>query len=135
MGRGFVDAQPTCLNVAGDTAIVGFAGRLTGFLAPEGFFITGFIRVVDRGGPDSSPDTFEFSRDQLSLTPVPGPLDCSTFSGGDGVRVNERGDIVVHDPPAVPTTKDQCRNGGWRNFPAFKNQGQCIAFVNGGPNP
>jgi hypothetical protein len=32
-----------------------------------------------------------------------------------------------------PTTKDQCKNGGWRDFPKFKNQGQCIAFVNHGP--
>ena len=29
-----------------------------------------------------------------------------------------------------PTSKAQCKNGGWRNFPQFKNQGQCIAFVN-----
>ena len=34
---------------------------------------------------------------------------------------------------SVPTSKDQCKNGGWRNFPQFKNQGQCIAFVNHGP--
>ena len=30
---------------------------------------------------------------------------------------------------AAPTSKEQCRNGGWRTFPAFKNQGQCVAFV------
>jgi hypothetical protein len=24
----------------------------------------------------------------------------------------------------------QCKSGGWRNFRRFKNQGQCIAFVN-----
>jgi YVTN family beta-propeller protein len=31
-----------------------------------------------------------------------------------------------------PTNKDQCKNGGWENFtnPTFKNQGQCIKFVN-----
>ena len=29
----------------------------------------------------------------------------------------------------LPTTKDQCKNGGWRNFPGFKNQGQCVSFV------
>jgi hypothetical protein len=28
----------------------------------------------------------------------------------------------------------QCKGGGWRNFPQFKNQGQCIAFVNHGPD-
>ena len=31
-----------------------------------------------------------------------------------------------------PTTKAQCKKGGWRGFtnPSFKNQGQCIKFVN-----
>jgi probable HAF family extracellular repeat protein len=29
------------------------------------------------------------------------------------------------------TRKEQCKNGGWRNF-GFKNQGQCIQFVNTG---
>ncbi len=37
---------------------------------------------------------------------------------------------VVVSPALVPTTKRQCKSGGWRNFPRFKNQGQCIAFVN-----
>jgi hypothetical protein len=31
--------------------------------------------------------------------------------------------------PVGPTTKDQCRNGGWTNFPAFHNQGECITYV------
>lgn len=36
--------------------------------------------------------------------------------------------IVV--PPA-PTDKDQCKAGGWMNFtsPTFKNQGQCVSYV------
>jgi hypothetical protein len=36
------------------------------------------------------------------------------------------------DPPA---NKDQCKNNGWRNFiypHTFKNQGDCIQFVNTG---
>ncbi len=30
-----------------------------------------------------------------------------------------------------PTTKDQCKNGGWKTFnnPTFRNQGQCVEFV------
>jgi hypothetical protein len=30
-----------------------------------------------------------------------------------------------------PTSKDQCKKGGWRQFdnPPFKNQGQCVAYV------
>ena len=34
--------------------------------------------------------------------------------------------------PTVSTSKDECKNGGWRDFPDFQNQGQCIAFVNHG---
>ena len=41
--------------------------------------------------------------------------------------------IAVTPLPRMPTSKEQCKNGGWRNFPQFKNQGQCIAFVNHGP--
>ena len=29
----------------------------------------------------------------------------------------------------VPTTKSQCKKGGWRNYPQFKNQGRCVRFV------
>jgi hypothetical protein len=36
--------------------------------------------------------------------------------------------------PAIgpPTSKEQCKKGGWRQFnnPSFKNQGQCVAYVN-----
>ncbi|HSE56935.1 MAG TPA: hypothetical protein VLB02_02525 [Candidatus Paceibacterota bacterium] len=35
-------------------------------------------------------------------------------------------------PPVVtPTTKEQCKNGGWKTFtsPSFKNQGQCVSSV------
>jgi len=30
-----------------------------------------------------------------------------------------------------PRSKDECKDGGWRNFPqGFKNQGQCVSAVN-----
>ena len=32
-------------------------------------------------------------------------------------------------PRPVPVSITQCKNGGWRNFPGFKNQGQCVSFV------
>ncbi|HVM15714.1 MAG TPA: carboxypeptidase regulatory-like domain-containing protein [Egibacteraceae bacterium] len=34
-------------------------------------------------------------------------------------------------PPANPTTRDDCKNGGWQDY-GFRNQGQCIQFVNTG---
>ncbi len=43
------------------------------------------------------------------------------------------GEVEVDGSDVVlsPTTKDQCKNGGWENF-GFKNQGQCIKYVNTG---
>jgi hypothetical protein len=31
---------------------------------------------------------------------------------------------------SAPTSVDQCKNGGWKQFACFKNQGQCVSFVN-----
>jgi hypothetical protein len=36
---------------------------------------------------------------------------------------------VVRDAPTLPSTKEQCKNGGWRTFGVFKNQGDCVSFV------
>jgi hypothetical protein len=33
-----------------------------------------------------------------------------------------------------PTSKAECKDGGWRQF-GFRNQGECVAFVNRGPKP
>lgn len=45
----------------------------------------------------------------------------------DNLDVN--GEIFEFTPP--PTSKDQCKDGGWMDFssPAFKNQGDCVSFV------
>jgi hypothetical protein len=39
--------------------------------------------------------------------------------------------------PALPTTKDDCKDGGWQSFfGVFKNQGDCVSFVaTDGKNP
>jgi hypothetical protein len=70
-----------------------------------------------------------------------------TLSGATGEIVlagTSRGPGVVGDvftmtgtlttPPPVPTDKDQCKNGGWQNLgddqgELFRNQGQCVSFV------
>ena len=40
--------------------------------------------------------------------------------------------IVVVMPSAGPTSKEQCKNGGWMTFtnPTFKNQGDCVSYFN-----
>jgi hypothetical protein len=38
--------------------------------------------------------------------------------------------------PLLPTSKDDCKSGGWASFGVFKNQGDCVSFVaSGGKNP
>jgi hypothetical protein len=44
--------------------------------------------------------------------------------------------FTVTDAHKLPTSKNQCKSGGWRNYGIFKNQGDCVSFVaTGGKNP
>jgi hypothetical protein len=58
----------------------------------------------------------------------------STTTYDFGVDAN--GDGVPDTAP--PTSKDQCKHGGWASFnnPSFANQGDCVSFIaTGGKNP
>lgn len=62
--------------------------------------------------------------------------DCSPFSGGVTGQIMS-GDLVVTDaaPLSLPPSKAACKSGGWRAYVddagrPFRNQGQCIRFVN-----
>jgi len=49
----------------------------------------------------------------------------------DGIAVDAH-ELTVTVP--APTSKDECKKGGWMNFnnPSFKNQGDCVSFVASG---
>jgi hypothetical protein len=114
-----------CLAVSGNEAT--FAGTQI----PNAFGFTHFkATVVDNGPPGSGLDTF-------ATNGYFAPQDCSTAEpGAFGTQTLTSGDVVVVDAPPLPTTKDQCKNGGWKNFGVFKNQGDCVSFVaTGGKNP
>ena len=49
--------------------------------------------------------------------------------GGAAATLAEFFTSSLTEPVLIPTSKDQCKNGGWRAFPQFKNQGQCVSFV------
>jgi hypothetical protein len=137
-GSATVTAEATCLSASGRVAIIGVTGMRhqggLGFDAP----ITGLIRVVDAGGPGSGLDSVEFAylAGEAFGPPLPGPSTCSTFPGAFPVDsfffpdfTNATGDIVVTDALPFPTSKDQCKHGGWHSFGVFKNQGDCVSFV------
>jgi hypothetical protein len=38
--------------------------------------------------------------------------------------------LVTIIAPALPTSKEQCKKGGWKDFgTTFENQRQCVKFV------
>lgn len=55
---------------------------------------------------------------------------CQTFTSPAGSATE-----IVDEPEfVVPTTKDECKKGGWMTLAntegnSFKNQGQCVSFV------
>jgi hypothetical protein len=87
--------------------------------------------AVDNGPANTGLDRF-FA---LPAAPSRSPSDCAPLglTGSDTVT---SGDVVIRDAPVLPTTKDQCKNGGWKSYGVFKNQGDCVSFVaTKGKNP
>jgi len=117
----FVVSGPvTCLNVTGNEAVI----KINATFAIDGgggFFAEPVeINLVDNGGSGS---------DLFSAQGTSAPADCSGVSGGSPLD----GRAVVFDAKPLPTIKEQCMNGGWKQI-GFKNEGLCIAFVSqGGP--
>jgi hypothetical protein len=116
---------------------------------PSGFRTQG-TGVLTRSDGATLTGTEEGTVD-LSTTPFPVVIRFTATSGTGGLA-GVTGEIVLtgtsRGPGAVgdvftmtgtlttpvPTDKDQCKNGGWRNLAddqgqPFKNQGQCVSFV------
>jgi hypothetical protein len=108
----------TCLSVTDNRAVVGLEVELSGF---DTYFV-----VVDGGATGV---------DEFGARPSDGPAtDCAHVTGVPTSPVVS-GNIVVIDSKPVPTSKDQCKNSGWRTYgTTFRNQGECVAFVQRDPN-
>jgi hypothetical protein len=77
------------------------------------------VELVDNGGNGA---------DVFSAAPGVTATDCSPLTGGITETLTN-GRAIVFDAPALPTSKEQCKDGGWMTFPQFKNQGDCVSFV------
>ena len=62
------------------------------------------------------------------------PVGIDIPSGPPGEVFSDRTFVIKF--VRTPTSKKQCKKGGWRTFPQFRNQGDCVSFVaTGGKNP
>jgi hypothetical protein len=130
LGRTFLvslSGPVTCLSVTGPdqgagtptsptTAFLTFistSGALSGDVTP--------VEVVDNGG----------NGEDLFIPGIPSAGGNPSVCGPVGLPSTQLtgGRAVVFDAPLLPTSKDQCKDGGWLNFPQFKNQGNCVSFV------
>ena len=81
----------------------------------------------------------------VSFPPIAGPTYAVTIrvtntvpAGGGSHTLAYAGNFAhsIELFATLPTTKAQCKKGGWRDFEIFKNQGDCVSFVaTGGKNP
>jgi hypothetical protein len=108
-GGPLVSGEVTCLNVSGRVATLLFRDVLFGLVT---------VDLTDNAGTGSM-DTMA-ALPLGSCTPDPDPPLLGEFNVGG---------VEVIDAQPLPTSRDQCKNGGWRNFPGFKNQGDCVSFV------
>jgi hypothetical protein len=126
-----VSGPVTCLNVDGPDQGAGRPGAPTtavlAFDSSQGPTDFGIVTVliIDNGG--NGTDIF--------VPRIFGSGDCSPFGAAPTPEFTlASGRAVVFDASVVPTSKDQRMNGGHVSF-GFKNQGECVAFVERGPKP
>jgi hypothetical protein len=108
------------------------------FSAIVGLFPNATIREAAACGPANvkTPCPGSFGVNQ-------GSFNIGILSNVDGLYIGVNGDTTTFDfelvppPPPQPATKDDCKNGGWQTLgradgSSFKNQGDCIQYVNTG---
>lgn len=118
--------------MSGNVAAIGY--RIDS--GTQGFLVS----IQDNGAPVNGQPVDEVLYSGLLPSPptscpapgAPPPPDFSSSGGGPLIS----GDVTVVDAPSLPTTQAQCRDGGWKTYGAFKNEGDCVSFVaTGGKNP
>ena len=135
---------PGTYNEGGEITLASPSGPVTSFtssytlMPDDGEWITGTRTLTDTisasctpspyGGSDSL--AFEVAADYDVLDPFTesGPSIVTLGAGTDNTGFTAAFGEQGSPPPAAPTSKEDCMDGGWRPY-GFKNQGACIKFV------
>ena len=116
-GSIFFSGPVTCLNVQGNIALLKLQSTQGAFIGLVS------MRITDNSGsttPDLIQSTAGSGVSNECASPEPSYILPSIVTSGA---------IVVTDTPPLPTSTDQCKNGGWQTYGVFKNQGDCVSFV------
>ena len=132
---GSFDFAVTCLTVSGNRAAM--AGRWIPPTPappppPPGLSYPSSILVEVEDHPGTAQDRLDFDiRDFPFPDPVPAPTGCATTTAE--LQALRSGSLTVTDAAPLPTSKDDCKDGGWRDFGAmFPNHGACVSSVQRG---
>jgi hypothetical protein len=134
-GQSFTSASFTLANTA---QCQGGSPRFNVFTTTGTFFL-GCNNVTPTINADGTA-TYTFTAATLAAAGLPTPTGTITQvavlidvqGSADLSNIMFNGVTQVPAPPVgPPTTKAQCKHGGWKTFtnPSFKNQGQCVSFV------
>jgi streptogramin lyase len=121
------DTTPPALNLP-DTKIVNATGS-------NGAYVSYDVTATD---PDNQPSDLIISCSPASRSVFPIGTTTVSCSANDPAGNTTIGSFQVEVIVNAPTSKDQCKKGGWKNyiFPSFKNQGDCVSYVTThGENP
>jgi hypothetical protein len=126
------EVYPPALNPAAD-GLRNLTGRVNGDGTVSIWAITSTVSTnVDQG---ADPNQLVFIADNLANTSAAG----AALESFTVLRTARFGEVLrgVSFAPAVPLTKDDCKDGGWQNLvradgSSFKNQGSCVSYVNTG---
>jgi hypothetical protein len=114
------------LNAAGTSSFSCASGSATGSLNATLDYSATYQPFTPR--PPGTPET---GSDSGLAT---ASLNFTTTSAGDpagaGWSSGTFSEIFLSTLTRAPTKKDECKYDGYAIFPMFKNQGECIAFVN-----
>ena len=126
------EVYPSALNPAAD-GLRNLTGRVNADGTVSIWAITSTVSAnVDQG---ADPNQLVFITDSLANTSAAGAA-AEAFTV---LRTAGYGEVLrgVSFAPAVPASKDDCKKDGWRDLvrtdgSSFKNQGDCVSYVNTG---
>ena len=132
IGADFQIGPVTCLAVHGNRATIGVNFGSGSFMPPR----AAIIFLEDNGGEGEDRIAVQDLPPDGAPTTCPADLSTGLAYGPTYPVSGPDWHVIVTDTqPPAPTSKDKCKNNGWRNYgDLFRTQGDCVSFVATGGN-